>query len=93
MCLVNNDSKPLILKIRHTVHNIWKLLNRRSNDLCIAVQSNGKVSRYTLVIHHTNQTSLMLHAHDGFLKLPIYNNSVCNNNNIVKDNLVVGIMQ
>ena len=93
MRLVNDDGKPLVLQISYTINDIWEFLNRCCNNLCVAIQRNRQVRGHTLIIHHTDESRLVFHTHDGFLQLPIYNNSVCNNNNIVKDNLVVGIMQ
>ena len=93
MCLVNDDGKPLVLQISYTINDIWEFLNRCCNNLCIAIQRNRQVRGHTLIIHHTDESSLVFHTHDGFLQLPIYNNSVCNNNNIIKNDLVIGIMQ
>ena len=35
----------------------------------------------------------MFHAHDGLLQLAVYDNAVCHNDNIIKDDFVVGVMQ
>ena len=67
MRLVNDNGKPLVLQISYTINNIRKFLNRCCNDLCIAIQRNRQVCGHTLVIHHTDESRLVFHTHDGFL--------------------------
>ena len=93
MRLINDYSKALIFKSLYAIHDIRELLYCRCNDLCITVQCNRKVSRVALIIHNTNQSSLMLHSHDCFLELAVNNNSVSYNDNIIKDNFVLCVMK
>ena len=93
MCLINNYCKTFILKVLYTINNIRELLNCGCNNLCITIQCNRKVSWIALIVHNTNQSGLMLHSHDCFLKLTVNNNSVSDNNDVVKNYLVFFVMK
>ena len=93
MCFVDNDSKALILQALNAVYDIWELLNRGCDDLRIAVKGDSEIGRVALFVHNTDKPRLMLHTHDRFLKLPVNNNSVGHYDNIVKNDLVVSIVE
>ena len=67
MCLINNDRETLVFQPCNAVHDIREFLNRGGDDFRIAVQSNGKVSRVTFIVHNTDKTGFMFHTHDGLL--------------------------
>ena len=91
--LIYNDCKTLTFQSGYTVHYVWKFLNSCGYDLRIAVQCNRKVCRITLLVHNTDKTCLVFHTNDSFLELPVNHNTVGNDDYIVKDDLIVGIMQ
>ena len=93
MCLIDNNRKMLVFQPGNTVYNIREFLNCSGDDFRIAVQSNGKVCRVTLIVHDTDKPRFMLHAHNRFLQLTINHNSVSDDHDIVKDNFVVCIVQ
>lgn len=93
MGFINNHSKPLIFQVLYTVHDIGELLNGSCNNFGIAIQCNRQISRVTLIVHHADETGLVLHAHDGFLQLAIHHHAVGHNDDIVKDDFVVRVMQ
>ena len=93
MGFIDNHSKPLIFQILYTIHDIGELLNGSCNDFGVAIQCNRQISRITLVVHHADETGLVLHAHDGFLQLAIHHHAVGHNDDIVKDDFVVSVMQ
>ena len=93
MSLINNNRKAFILQALNAVHNIRELLDRCCNDLRIAVEGDSEVGRIALFVHHTDKPRLMLHTHDRFLKLSVNNYSICHYDNIVENDLVVGIME
>ena len=70
-----------------------KQIDGGGDDFCIAVQSNRKVSGIALVIHHANKASLVLHTHNGLLELPVYNNSVSDDDHVIKDDFIVSIVE
>ena len=93
MGFINNHSKPLIFQVLYTVHDIGELLNGSCNNFGIAIQCNRQISRVTLIVHHADETGLVLHAHDGFLQLAIHHHAVSHNDDVVKDDLVISVMQ
>ena len=93
MCLVNDDCKTLIFQPLHAVNDIRELLNGGSDNFGIAIQCYCQVSGVALIVHHANKTGLMLHTHDGFLQLAVNNHAVGNDDDIIENNLIVGIMQ
>ena len=93
MGLVDDDGKMLLLQALHAVNDKGELLDGGGDDFCIAVQCNRKVSRITLVIHHADKASFMLHAHNGLLELPVYNNTVGDDDHVIKDDFVVSIVE
>ena len=93
MGLVDDDGEMLLLQALYAVHDKGKLLDGGGDDFCVAVQRNRKVSRIALIIHHTDEASLVLHAHDGLLELPVYNNTVGDDDHVVKDDFVVSIVE
>ena len=86
-------AKPLIFQALHAVHDIGELLDGGGDDFCVTVQRNRKVSRIALVIHHADKASLMLHTHNGLLELPVYNNTVGDDDHVIKDDFIVSIVE
>ena len=93
MCLIDNNRKTLVFQPGNTVYNIREFLNCSGDDFRIAVQSNGKVCRVTLIVHDTDKPCFMLHAHNRFLQLTINHNSISDDHNIVKDDFIIRIVQ
>ena len=93
MRLVDDDREGLVLQAFHAVHDIGELLNGRGDDFCIAVQRHGQIRRVAFIVHHANQARFMFHAHDGFLQLPVNDHSVCDDNHVIKDDLIVSVVQ
>ena len=93
MRLINDDCETLIFQSLHAVHDIRELLNGSCDNFGVSVQCNRKVSGVALIVHHTNKTGFMLHAHDSFLQLAVNNHTVGNDDDIIENNLIVGIMQ
>ena len=67
MCLIDNNRKTLVFQPCNAVHNIREFLDRGGDDFRIAVQCNGKVGRVALIVHNTDKSCFVLHAHNGFL--------------------------
>ena len=93
MCLVNDDCETLIFQSLHAVNDVRKLLNGGSDNFSVAVQRNRQVSGVALIVHHADKTGFMLHTHDSFLQLAVHNHTVGNDDDIIENNLVVGIVQ
>ena len=93
MGLVNDDGKPLIFQPLHAVHDIRKLLDGSGNDFCVTVEGNRQISGITFIVHHPDQPGFMFHAHNGFLELPVHYHTVGNDDDIVEDDLIVGIVE
>ena len=91
--LVDDNGESLSFQPCNTIHDVREFLNRGCNDLCIAVQGNCKVSGVAFIIHHTDKSGFVLHAHNGFLKLPVNDNTVGDDDDIIKNNFVIRIMQ
>ena len=67
MCLIDNNRKTLVFQPCNAVHDIREFLDRGGDDFRIAVQCNGKVGRVALIVHNTDKSCFVLHAHNGFL--------------------------
>ena len=93
MRFVNDNCKTLLLQSSYAIDDIGELLNGGSDNFRITVQRNCKVRRIALIIHYANQTSLVLHAHNGFLQLTVNNHTVCNDDDIIENNFIVSIVQ
>ena len=93
MGFVDDDGETLTFQPCNAVDDVRKLLNRSSYNLCVSVQRNRKVSRIALIIHHPDQTRFVLHAHNGLLQLTVDHDTVGNDDDIIKDDLVIRIMQ
>ena len=93
MCLIDNNRKTLAFQPCNAVHDVREFLNRSSNNLRIAVQCNRKVGGVAFIVHHTDKSGFVLHAHNGFLKLPVNDNTVGDDDDIIKNNFVVRIVQ
>ena len=93
MGFVDDNGKPLFLQAGNAVHDVRELLNCGRYNFRIAVQRNGKIGRIAFIIHDADKPGFMLHAHDGFLKLTVHHDSVGDNHDIVKDDLIVRIMK
>ena len=93
MRFINDNGESLTFQPCNTVYNVWEFLNRGSNDLCVAVQGNCKVSGVAFIVHHTDKSSFMLHAHNGFLKLTINDDTVSNDDDIIENDFILRIMQ
>ena len=93
VCLVNDNGEPLAFQPCNAVHDVREFLNRSSNNLRIAVQGNRKVGGVAFIVHHTDKSGFVLHAHNGFLKLPVNDNTVGDDDDIIKNNFVVRIVQ
>ena len=93
MCLIDNNRKTLVFQPCNAVHDIREFLNRGCNDFSIAVQSNRKVSGVAFIVHHTDKSSFVLHAHNSPLELTINHNTIGHDHNIVKNNLIICIVQ
>lgn len=93
VCLVNDNGEPLAFQPCNAVHDVRELLNRGCNNFCVAVQGTCKVCRVAFIVHHTDKSGFVLHAHNGFLKLPVNDNTVGDDDDIIKNNFVVRIVQ
>ena len=93
MCFVDDYGKTLILQARNILHDVRELLNSGRYNLCVAVQGNSQISRIALVIHHADQTGLVLQSEDCFLQLTVNHDTVSYDDNIVEDDLVICIMK
>ena len=93
MCLIDNNRKTLVFQPCNAVRDIREFLNRGCNDFSIAVQSNRKVSGVAFIVHHTDKSSFVLHAHNSPLELTINHNTIGHDHNIVKNNLIICIVQ
>ena len=54
MCFVNDNSESLTFEPSYAVNDVRELLYGGSDDLCVAIQRNRKVSGITLVVHNTD---------------------------------------
>ena len=93
MRFIDNDREGFILQALHAVNDVGELLNGGGDDLRVAVQRHGQVGRIALIVHHPDQASLVLHAHDGLLQLPIHHHTVGDNDHVIKDDLVIRIVK
>ena len=93
MCLVDNNGEPLVFQPRNAIHDVWEFLNRSSNNLRIAVQGNCKVGGVAFIVHHTDKSGFVLHAHNGLLKLTVNDNTVGDDDDIIKNNFIICIVQ
>lgn len=91
--LVNDYGEALVLQSGDIVYDIRELLNRSRYNFCIAVQGNRQVRRIALVIHNTDEPCLVLHTHNGLLELSVSDHTVSDDDNVVKYDSVVGIVQ
>ena len=67
MCFVNNNCETLLFKASDIINNVRELLDSGCDNFCISLQRQCKICGCTLIIHHTDQTSLVLHTSDGRL--------------------------
>ena len=93
MCLIDDNGESLAFQPCNAVHYVREFLNRGRNNLCVAIQGNGKVGRVALIVHNTDKSCFVLHAHNGFLQLTVNYDSVGDNYDIVKDNFIICIVQ
>ena len=50
-------------------------------------------SAIALIVHHTDKSGFMLHAHNSFLELTVNHNTVSDDDNIIKNDFVIYVMQ
>ena len=93
MRFVNDYRKVLILQAFDAIHDIRELLNRRCDNLRVTAKRIGKVSRVALVVHNTDKAFLVLNTKYRLLQLSVDYYAVSTDDDIIKDNLVVCIMQ
>ena len=91
--LIDDDGKVLVSQSGNCIHDVRELLDRCRNDLGVVRQLVGQVRRSALVVHHTDESSLVIHSKDRPLQLTVDNDAVCYNDDVVEDDLVIGIMQ
>ena len=65
MRFVDNYRKFFLFQSRHTINNIGKFLNCRSNYFCVAFQSTCKVGRGAFVIHYADKPRFMFYTKNG----------------------------
>ena len=93
MCLIDNNRKTLVFQPCNAIHDIREFLDCGGDDFCIAVQCNGKVGGVAFIVHHTDKSGFVLHAHNGLLKLTVNDNTVGDDDDIIKNNFVICIVQ
>ncbi len=76
-----------------TVNDVGELLDGGSNNLRVAVQRNCKVCGIALIVHHPDQSCLVLHTHDSFLQLTVHDNTIGNNDDVIEDDLIISVVQ
>ena len=94
MGLVNDNGKSLVILVLRQLPEIYieELLNRGDNDFVIAFQCIGKVGRGLFVINGADKSTLMVDTLDSILQLAVYHNTVCNDQNAVINDMVLGIV-
>ena len=92
MRLVDDNGKLFLFEPRHAVYDIRKFLYGRCDDFRISLQCNGKVCGRTFIVHHADQSRFMLHAENRVLQLPVHDNAVGHNDDIVENHLIFGIV-
>ena len=90
---VDDHSEALVLEPSHAIDNVWEFLDRGGDDLGVAVERDRQISRIALIVHDTDQASFVFQSHDRFLQLPVYDHAVGHDHDVVKDDLVVRIVQ
>ena len=95
MGFVNDNGKGLVVLILRQLPEIHieEFLNRGDNDFVVAFQCIGKVGRGLFVINGADKSTLMVDTLDCVLQLAVYHHTVCNDQNAVIDNMVLGIVQ
>ena len=93
MRLVDDNGESLAFQPCNAVHDVRELLNRGRNNFCVAVQGTCKVGRVAFIVHHTDKSGFVLHAHNGFLKLAVDNNAIGDDDDIIENDLIIRIMQ
>ena len=93
MSFINNNCKIFILQAANAIYYIGKLLDSGGYNLGITSQRLGKVSRITLVIHYTDEPSLMFDTHNCLLQLPVNYYTVSADNGVIKDDFIICVMK
>ena len=93
MGLIDDYGKLLVLKRSYAAYNIWKLLNGRSDNLCIAFKGILEIGGRAGIVKNLDLSCLMFQAHYGILKLSVHDNTVSTDDDIVEDISVQGVMQ
>ena len=93
MRLVDDNGESLAFQPCNAVHDVRELLNRGCNNFCVAVQGTCKVCRVAFIVHHTDKSGFVLHAHNGFLKLAVDHNAIGDDDDIIENDLIIHIMQ
>ena len=93
MGFVDDHGKMLLLQVMDGVDDIRELLNRRGDDLRIALQGPGQVLRVACIVHDANQASLVFQAPDSVLQLPVDDDAVRDDDDIIEDDVIVGVVE
>ena len=93
MGLIDDYCKLLVFKRSYAAYDIWKLLNGRGDNLCVAFKGILEVGGRAGIVKHLDLSGLMFQAHDGILKLSVHDNTVSTDDDIVEDIPVQGVMQ
>ena len=92
MSFVNDDSKLSACHILKILVSEQELLNSADDNTLLIVDSFRQSSGALLVIDSFYQTGNVLEAVDGILQLRVENNTVGDNDNGIKDRVILGIM-
>ena len=95
MGLVNDNGKGLVVLVLRQLPEIHieEFLNRGDNDFIVSLQRIGKVCRGLFIINSADKAALVVDTLDSVLQLAVHHNTVCNDQNAVIDNMVLGIVQ
>jgi hypothetical protein len=89
MSLVNNHGEMFAGLILDTLKNITERLHGGDDNFGIAVQGCRKVFGMAVIIHNFNKATFVLNLHNGILQLPVYHNTVGDDNHRIKDSLII----
>ena len=93
MSLIYNNCKLFIFQPPYTVNNVREFLYCSGDNFRISLNRKRKVIGITPFIHHTNHPCLMFNSHYCLLELPVHHYPVRTNNNIIKYDFILLIMQ
>ena len=83
----------LVIDSLNGIDDIEEFLNSSSDDFGVMGQLICQIRRGAGIIHHPDQPRFVIHTQNCFLELPINNHAVSHDDDVIKNDLVVRVME